>query len=354
MITFHVYKANCYKSSRVMLQAKWDEQSFFVHNVDLNNNSKLIPEKSLCYKNIYGLLNDQRYGEKQCWVIHAQSGLVYMWYIFFLRLFKRKNAVNIVYDIHDLLEFNGSQLSGLKLLYSVFRYKVFEFMERLAFSQEGIHTMTVSKGIAEILVERYSVKEVSVVYSAMSPIYVPEDFYAMRRYDNVLLFFGTPERFPSELIDVIGDAGLELHIYGRFGEKNNISELSGCKYPDFVKYFGEYSPDDMSFLKKYKYLILYKPNDKKNNFRYSLPNKFFQSMAYAVSIVLSNNFEEMQDLLGLKGGVKVLDDPNNLKEVLSVLRFERNEEYIDEVSNLLSFLHNKSKKKYENITQVFI
>src|SRR3546814_3940486 len=69
--------------------------------------------------------------------------------------------------------------------------------------------MTVSDGLARTIVDWYSCPVPTVVHSALKPLLSGNALAERSRVPGAILFFGTAERLPFELIDDLGRAGLE-------------------------------------------------------------------------------------------------------------------------------------------------
>ncbi len=124
------------------------------------------------------------------------------------------------------------------------------------------------------------------------------------------------------------------------------------KYAHLISYLGEYDPADLSFLMKYRYLILYKPEVLSVNYKVALPNKMFQGMAAGLFFVISPNFEEMKNVLSVvPGSTYVL---SNKKEIVGAIQRFEELKYVDYVESLvrcLSYLVSEARSNYLSVTK---
>jgi len=349
MITYHIYKADCYKASRVILQAGWDESTVFLHyghesGVDHHD---IISEK-LNFWTVFRKITSQ--GRDECaLVFHAQSSLSYLLFSRALTSLYRKRNVHLVYDMHDLLENKKFDNIWHYIRYGVIRGTLLGMLEKIVFSDAEIKKITVSKGLAHTVSKKYGIHPPDVVRSAPNPTPHTERDLKKDRDVNALLFFGTLERVPFGLIDRLADCGLELHLYGR---GITIQSLVNCRksaLPSNVKIFGEYSPRKLEFIGNYKYLLLYVPHDKSANFRYSLPNKLFQAMNAGLSLVVSSNFEEIIATLDcIPGAVYVMNEDDSILDAIHDIDQKRRSDFVQNMHDYCNELHRESKIAYRN------
>jgi hypothetical protein len=352
MLTYHVYKVDCFTASRVLLQASWDERSIFLHSpgaAAAKHEGGVIESRRLSFQALFKALRARTLDERT-FVFHAQSSLPHLFFARFVQLCFGGEA-KIVYDIHDLHCVAPERLIYLRRPAELVRYLILGLLERFALRDRHVRPMTVSRGLARIL-EARSRRPVPVVYSAPPPLYTEEELSSQAREEKAVLFFGTPERTPLEIFDQIRTAGYELHIYGRGITKDYIENKTGRPLPASVRLFGPYAPTDMSFVAGYRYVVLYKPDHASLNFRYSLPNKFFQGLAHGAAFIFSENFVEMIDMLaGIPGAAVVLDaaSASALDEALADAEARRRPEFWAKVSRLSARLNDEARASYHSV-----
>ena len=123
---YHIYKTDCNKSSRVLMQSRWDSAFSFIH---LSSNAYTEPHLKLEWKNLFSVAF--RMGEKDCMVFHAQSSLPYLLLAFLVKnIFFLKGRY--VYDIHDYHELSPktkilSREFFRYIVFFVFEYIIFKF-----------------------------------------------------------------------------------------------------------------------------------------------------------------------------------------------------------------------------------
>src|SRR3546814_11735537 len=102
--------------------------------------------------------------------------------------------------------------------------------------------MTVSDGLARTIVDWYSCPVPTVVHSALKPLLSGNALAERSRVPGAILFFGTAERLPFELLDDLGRAGLELPLFGRFDGLPGIESRPGRTPPGPLRVHAELSP----------------------------------------------------------------------------------------------------------------
>lgn len=205
------------------------------------------------------------------------------------KILKKKS--NIVYDIHDLHEWD---VNDAKFSKNTIRFYILGALERAAFKIKEIKKLTVSQGISEVIAREYGVNPPIVVRN-ISIIQNENKKPIETRINNAVVFFGTRERVPFKIINELKKFNIELHLYGKNITKEWLKKLLPENDLENVKFFGEYDPNNLEFLDAYKAMIIFAPENKTLNFKYSLPNKLFQALERGVAVVISENFEEMRD-----------------------------------------------------------
>jgi hypothetical protein len=344
MVTYHVYKTNCFQSSRVMLQSTWDKKSVFLHPRGPQEPHQAHANLSSCSLRAATLLRLllRTKTSDGAFIFHAQSSLPYLLCSYVVLWIMGKRRMKLVYDIHDL-----NELPAASGIYARTRYHILRMLERVACRAGSIRKITVSVGLAARIADDYRCKKPIVVRSAPRPALTTSSPGDGVSSSNALVFFGTPERVPVALFDQIQASGLEIHLWGRGITPNTVSRGRQGPVPPCVKFLGAYSPSNLHFLRNYKILILYAPNIHTLNFRFSLPNKIFQALAAGMSLVVSENFEEIIQLLApVPGSVCVLGDPAALQSVLNKALVARGPEYESRIAEFLVQLHADARERY--------
>ena len=103
-------------------------------------------------------------------------------------------------------------------------------------------------------------------------------------------------------------------------------------------------------MQNYNYLILYSPNNDSDNFKYSLPNKFFQAIGNGLSLIISSNFVEIRDKLSpISGACSILSKPKDIETIMDNLDKKRTKKFFKELNVLASNFHDVSKSNYTKI-----
>jgi hypothetical protein len=349
--TIHIYKADCTLASRVMMQSSWDIMPYFLHRKDFRkNNATNIKDEELGFLSASHLFFEMRQSNT-AFVFHAQSSLPYLLMAIIIKFFFNGEKIKLIYDIHDIHALDSNSNQFLSRLRSNLRYYTFSLFESLVFLFPSVQKLTVSEGLASIYSKKKDQNSITVVRSipSINSRVIHSD---KERYDDTLIYFGTFERVPYELINVCVNQKINLHFKGRgirekFDENSNEFPIYNQKCVDIM---GDYEPNNLNFLLKYRYLVLYKPNSKCLNYKYSLPNKLFQAMYYGLSVIISPNFTEIIDLLGhIPGAIVIVDDKNKLRDLINKNNKLRTEEFFDLYQKTYYELQEKSKTSYLQI-----
>ncbi|MBY5954874.1 hypothetical protein [Marinobacter nauticus] len=334
------------------MQSRWDFCSIFMHEISKKSCRGIgsVSEIQLSVKNLLKALISSRKDNKT-FVFHAQSSLPFLFTCRIFLFFFRLSNVNLVYDVHDFHERKKDGGFFRQLRYYWFRYEILRCLERFAVRSPKVSVITVSGGLAKMISESYGCPIPKVVMSAhgmpIETCKVAE--HSTREFEAV--YFGIAEHAPP--IDVVQELicnGISLHIYGR-GMSEGFYPVEE-KYAHLISYLGEYDPADLSFLMKYRYLILYKPEVLSVNYKVALPNKMFQGMAAGLFFVISPNFEEMKNVLSVvPGSTYVL---SNKKEIVGAIQRFEELKYVDYVESLvrcLSYLVSEARSNYLSVTK---
>lgn len=357
--TYHVYKADCFCTSRLYMESKWDKFPVFIHRPSTASRSSWQDEseiESLRLTAVALIKLIYRMSIHHVMIFHAQPSLPYLLLSRLAAVIFNKKDIVIVYDMHDLHEHERHDGVINFIRYSVVRHFVLGMLENICFRDKAIKKMTVSKGLALEVSRKYNCNLPHVVRSV--PPWHDVDLSVPLAPDNKheLLFFGSPERMPTRLMKQFEKQGLKLHLYGKDITTQSIAQLTDLVMdPDRIKMFGCYSPSDMGFLRKYTYSILYNPNVNKLNFKYSLPNKLFQALNSGLSVLVSPNFSEMIDLFSeLPGAVEVIQDDDDLSAAIERVSVKRGSSYRARVSKFIDQLREEARSAYLKATMEVI
>lgn len=340
--TCHVYYVNIFKSSRVLIQSKWDNNNIYVHTIQgcVNaSNSEKIHELDINFVNLINII----YKHKNInFVFHAQSSLPYLLLTLILKKIKFKSEIGITYDVHDLHEKISANSIIEEIRYNYLRYWILYIFEWITFRIKSINKITVSKGLSDLISQKYSTKCPNVVYSSGGVLYSARELNSNKRLENTLLYFGNINRLPIEIFDFLENNGIDIHLYGR----NLDNQLESNEYSN-IQYFGEYDPQDLTFLLRYKYLILYKDNIDTLNFRYSMPNKVFQALSHGLSVIMSRKFHEINETFKeVNGAVEVIDEVGEIKSAMQRVETLKNINSFKDINCILDDIYKNSKNAY--------
>ncbi|MDZ4190366.1 MAG: hypothetical protein U1D25_19955 [Hydrogenophaga sp.] len=305
----------------------------FVHRGSLKQNGDK-------YLSIYSLLQSIiKYRKEAYFIFHGQSSLPYLFLAWVFIRGLNMSAIKLTYDVHDLHEKPKKEDGNVR---SLIRFYIFYYIEKYIFSRNRIKKITVSVGLANEMQKIYGSSKPTIVYN-VSGMMRPSNTCV--KLNNSLLYFGTAGRFPFLLLDAIQASGIDLHVYGRGMNSEWMISEGYAKYVDNVTFFGAYSPDDLSFIHRYKCLVIYAPNDISLNFKYSMPNKLFQALGSGLSVVVSSNFSEMIETFSAIRGAVISIDPESVQNDMRRLTSGMNRESIEQS---LAFVESLKLSSIEN------
>lgn len=352
-MTYHVSRLDCFGSSRIMLQSTWDSTPSFVHpavRVRSKGTTQNSPSVfSLSWAGLCRLV--RRSSRLDAVVFHAQSSLPFLLMCrILLSVLSHANSPRLVYDMHDLHERPCCHSLWTRFRYGFLRYHLLRSIEMFVFRDVLVRKMTVSQGLGRLVAKRYNCPLPEVVYSAPDP--PPRD--ATRARDQVLdraiLYFGTIERAPFEVVPILSRSDLSLHLYGRSIDHSSVIKRLGGVCPDCVFLHGSYTPADLSFISEYKALLLFQPSANSLNLRYSLPNKLFQTIAHGASLIVSPNFLEIRDLLSrLSGSYVTVASASGVPAGYESLLRSRTPDYRLRARRFAQRLHAESRQRYRAV-----
>lgn len=332
---YHFYKADCFRASRVLMQNRWEEASILIHK---SNNDTYEINKPFGVRHLLKTTINSKRGDVM--ICHAQSALPYLILGAVVKLMTRRK-IKFVYDIHDLHE---KEVNSASLSKTHIRYIVLSFLETLAFKIKSIKKITVSHGLAKTMASKYH-SEQPVVVKNISTQPAATTISLSNRLNDVIVFFGTRERVPLDIIAALSKAGIGLHLYGKDITQDWLVSKIGGGQIEHVKFFGEYDPDDLGFLCKYKALIIYSPDDNSLNFRYSLPNKLFQALSNGLVVVVSKNFEEMTGTFSNSASIITVDKGNFIYGIKRAIA-DRPQKDADMVLDQIITAHEENRINY--------
>lgn len=328
------------------MQSKWDGEFSYVHSP---KRPLLERDEQLGFLTIFKLAASKR--NKSTFVFHAQASLPYLIFFWFLIVVIFRINHKLVYDIHDLHEKDDWSIGFKGFKTSLLRYHVFLQMEKFVFSIKRIQKITVSEGLAATMAVKYNAPKPLVVYN-ISLSDSSENNVVKKLPASNLLYFGTRERVPLNLIHEIHGCGCELHIYGRGITRDWLSEHVPESLLSCVKIFGEYHPSDLNFIRNYAVTLIYSPGVETLNFKFSMPNKLFQALQAGASVLVSSNFAEMYSSFPNLGGAVGILSPGDLLSSIEETLSRRPPEYYKLLKGELDAVYTESRRKYLSAVEI--
>ena len=168
------------------MQTQWDTFSSFVHKVDVDTVSHgTIEEFNLSFFGFMKALEAAKCQASRL-VFHAQGSLPFLIITLLLDCFRSKGFV-ITYDIHDLHEKSREKGVYRTIRYSFFRYYLLLFAEYIVCKHKAVSTITVSKGLANLVSDRYRCRAPRIVYNLGVTEFVDADNFH-QRHQNFVYF----------------------------------------------------------------------------------------------------------------------------------------------------------------------
>ncbi len=350
MKTTHIFKSNCFMSTRIMMQSEWDQNCNFLHRKNNPNYHENTNDKKLSLFSIISFLLREK-KENTLLIFHCQSSLPYLMISFIAKKLMNMSSLSLIYDIHDLHEYDRNEKGLIANLKAKIRYQVFRILERSLVKKNDINVMTVSEGIAEHYMNKFNIIKPNVVRNIGTESYSANENTENIRHKKDIVFFGRAGRIPFEIFQTCIDQSINLHLWGRGIEEavEDYCKISRCKKSDII-INGAYEPNDLRFLDKFRYLILYKPNDLKLNYKFSLPNKLFQAISHGLSIIVSPNFTEIIDSFGhIPGAIIILNNQEKLEELIIENNKLRDEKFFSQCKKHYKTVRDNAKKNYQEL-----
>ncbi|WP_375321591.1 hypothetical protein [Aliivibrio logei] len=285
-MVIHLYRGDSTLSNRLQSQIALDD-GIIIDNV-----------RYLSIVSIYHII--RKYSNSTL-IVHQQSNLLNLLFICLLNFVFQRN-INIIYDIHDLIELKSKGYKARVALFLSFIFESIVFRLNIKF-------LTVSSGLSRVLYCKYK-RSVSVYYSMPNPKHIT--YQEDDKKEETIVYFGiiNETRLSIEVIEKICNAGIKLDIYGYFSRESIEYQLEIKKLIDrgVIQLKGKYKPDNIgNIVSKYPVsLMLFESNS--INIRYCLPNKLFQSISSGVPCVILDNLFEVNLKFKKTGGVVLLDD----------------------------------------------
>jgi hypothetical protein len=311
------------------MQSAWDKSSFYIHLSDKSQDNSL----NLTFPQLLRI--SRASSDKDKFIFHAQSSLVYLVTLKLLGVLSRDQ---IIYDIHDL------NVIQEKLNYMRLRGISMHILEFVTLKIMRISSITVSSGLAIIIAKRFKSKRPLVVRNISAEM--REGSMKKEVDQNKMVYFGTFDRLPNKFFVELEREGLQLDIYGRFNNGKASQTMQDALEQGVIKYCGEYNPGDMGFLRNYAYLY-YNIDPYDVNYRFAGPNKFFQALVYGLVILTPQGYSELSFLLKDIPGAQttIKGDIVNLTNRKPVF----DEDYSSRVESLLAKLKTDSQENYRTL-----
>lgn len=261
------------------MQASWENNDCIF--VDIDPDSKY----QFGCRAIFDAIRDSGNGVKH--IFHAQSSLHYLIFALIINCFFRNKRLIFIYDIHDFHEFPNSTKARLRHVKAIVRYVFFYVLEYIICNLSFVRKITVSPGLASLITRKYSCTKVFVVRN-ISIKGCKSRFESITQAGKDLVYFGIFNHLSFDFLKRLSDVGFFIDIYGRGDDifLDDIKNILG------VRYRGEYSSSDMSFLLSYRACILFNKLNILNN-QIALPNKLYQSLYSGLPLIVSENFSEI-------------------------------------------------------------
>ena len=275
MTVVHVTKHPYERATRTVMQARWIDGSVILTPTIASSPAE-IPNERLSAIALVKAIRQK----PMAIVFHEQGTLNYLLAALVLRPIIGSRSTHFVYDVHDLYSY-----PKFRFRISEFHHHLKKFLEFWVFKSPSIRVMTVSNGLASYLKEKYGNRPAVVRSISKIDIQTPS---TIRRG---LVYFGAGLNIFS--VNVVPHLSESLSI-DYYDIKNNAADID----KKYINYIGQYSSKDLSFLLKYQALVvgLNPGMDRVKNYNtcYSLPNKFFQSLANCLPVIAEGNFIESQ------------------------------------------------------------
>ena len=331
--TIHVAKFDCYKSSRIMMQSGWEENSIFLHLGVSEQSVKLN------FKNLLKVLDSSNSGDR--FIFHAQSSLVYLLFSYALT-FNRRETIKILYDIHDL------NVIPVGWGYVSLRAYVMQLLEWVTLRVLKIKSMTVSAGIARLMSMKYNC-EIPILVRNISTDIVRNQDMEKKSEGGKLIYFGTLDRVSEYFFLALAKQKLRIDLFGRFNYMDPPIFFEKYTCTETAKFNGTYNPKNLDFLLEYDFLY-YNIPPPDANYRLAAPNKFFQALAHGLSILVPRGYNELRFIFGdIPGAIAVIDESSDIRGVLNRCVRNKSSDFSVKIKERLELMKSESRDNYKSL-----
>lgn len=334
----HVCKFESKMASRILMQINWNDNNTIISkNSDKYYNGTNYKKNEKYLKYSYFNTIRESFKKYNCIIFHEQSTLIIMLIIYILKYITNQKYT-IIYDMHDFNE------SISRISYSKLRYLICYGLEYII-SKINIKIITVSEGLKNEYIKRYSYrKSITVIYNISNNIY---NNYNYMNKNNKILYFGqiNSTRLTKETLEEFKKNKKILYIYGKYGNDRKLMNKLFNVYKNNIKYIGEYSANDLNFLKEYRYTLIDYSMESTINIKYCLPNKLFQSLKYGITCIVSDNLVEIKKLFGnFNQNIILFHKSSDIFKLLCNKKYKN--DMTVRLNYYLEFLGNISKIRY--------
>ena len=245
----------------------------------------------------------------------------------------KKMGAKVVLDNHEIFPEQDSR-ARKKILGKIVKGTLWKrYAKALSLSDKLIF---VSKEAAEYVFQKTGVEKPFFILPNIALYCKSNPLYYKERKKKIVIVGGTKRKVPPEYIDAILNAGYEVEIIGNMDinySKHKIKTIGFLPYDEMMEKLST---------ARFSLNIFYPPSGSFSTFYsnhvYSLPNKFYDSLASGTPVLVYNYFESMARITKEDGVGYVFDSPNNLKKFLETLNETK---YNRIIQNII-----KNSKKY--------
>ncbi|APT76117.1 hypothetical protein LN42_06775 [Marinitoga sp. 1137] len=345
-----------FKDKRVWKTVEILSKEFFVHYVFWEDkpfkyeeikNVKLYPLKYNYDKNnqIKDIFNRIEYEKNICKTvkrIFTKNNIKYLYIHHFgyfkpfclYKIAKAKN-IKVITDFHEYVaeEYMFSLRNKLPIIPLIGKFidkKIIEYSDKGIFVSNGIaeHAKNIKSNLKIQIIPNYATNSVNTF---------------SQKQKKIVFVGGNAKRMKKELeiLKELNNQGFEIESIGVNLNEKFINYIPFLQYEDMLKKLSESAFS----------IVSYSPYDQKGNllknYVYSMPNKFFDSIAANTPVIIREEFLEMKNFVD-KFGVGIVINPDNLRESTEkiISAYEKYDQLIENIKKHKSgFVWNMEKEK---------
>lgn len=271
------------------------------------------------YYNKYTIGIDKNIPDADIYYLHSYE------YFFAVKKKIKKNRAKLVYDAHDFYtKINPDKPFLGSNLIKDFQKKIEKSLIRTADLM-----FTVSEGLKKLYMDEYNTSSIVIRNAHSSDIDLPSKttikaYFGLKQSDIITVIIGNQKEGQAlnQIIKAfLGCASKNNYLVFIGGGYHTLKESLPLKNQERILFLSRLQPTDIVSIASEANFAILPYFALTNNYRYALPNGFFQMTAAQLPILFSKDLEEINALNKIEhfGLATNFNDPNQLKKDLNNL-----------------------------------